>query len=149
VKATNFRVSLRKRSTNFRGEVARVDIKPGFGGLNFIAAPYVPAIRAWFSPSDDWRFAGGDFTRYYKVPRKNIHTPAKRSLGVRLRCALARLFLLGSFLETLRLYEEMLMDEQKFISNIRVSTAEQRASGFGLEAQRQVCMSMSAASPAS
>jgi hypothetical protein len=54
--------------SQFRGEVVRVDIKPDFGWLNFIAAPFVPEIRAWFSPSSDWRFVGGNFTRYYKGP---------------------------------------------------------------------------------
>jgi len=29
---------------------------------------FVPEIRAWFSPSKDWRFVGGRFTRYYRGP---------------------------------------------------------------------------------
>jgi len=53
---------------HFPGEVVRVDIKPDFGWLNFFAAPFVPEIRAWFSPSDDWRFVGAKFTRFYKGP---------------------------------------------------------------------------------
>jgi hypothetical protein len=53
---------------HFPGEVVRVDIKPDFGWLNFVAALFVPEIRAWFSPSDDWRFVGGKFTRFYKGP---------------------------------------------------------------------------------
>jgi len=53
---------------HFPGEVVRVDIKPDFGWLNFVAALFVPEIHAWFSPSDDWRFVGGKFTRFYKGP---------------------------------------------------------------------------------
>ena len=52
----------------FPGEVIQVDIKPDFGWLNFVAEFFVPEIRAWFSPSDDWRFIGGKFTRFYKGP---------------------------------------------------------------------------------
>jgi hypothetical protein len=54
--------------THFPGEVVRVDIKPDFGWLNFVAALFLPEIHAWFSPSDDWRFVGGKFTRFYKGP---------------------------------------------------------------------------------
>lgn len=65
----------------FPGEVVRVDIKPDFGWLNFVAALFVPEIHAWFSPSDDWRFVGGKFRRFYKGPeivlalvsRSNVH----------------------------------------------------------------------------
>ena len=53
---------------HFPGEVVRVDIKPDFGWLNFAAALFVPEIHAWFSPQDDWRFIGGQFTRFYKGP---------------------------------------------------------------------------------
>jgi hypothetical protein len=52
----------------FPGELVRVDIKPDFGWLNFILALFVPEIHAWFSPSQDWRFVGGKFTRFYKGP---------------------------------------------------------------------------------
>jgi hypothetical protein len=53
---------------HFPGQVVRVDIEPDFGWLNFVAALFVPEIRAWFSPSNDWRFVGGKFTRFYKGP---------------------------------------------------------------------------------
>jgi hypothetical protein len=53
---------------HFPGEVVRVDIKPDFGWLNFVAALFAPEIHAWFSPSDDWRLVGGKFTRFYKGP---------------------------------------------------------------------------------
>jgi hypothetical protein len=53
---------------HFPSEVVRVDIKADFGWLNFVAALLVPEIHAWFSPADDWRFVGGQFTRFYKGP---------------------------------------------------------------------------------
>jgi hypothetical protein len=53
---------------HFPGELVQVDIKPDFGWLNLVIAPFVPEIRVWFSPSDDWRFVGGQFTRFYKGP---------------------------------------------------------------------------------
>jgi hypothetical protein len=53
---------------HFPGEVIRVDVKPDFGWLNLILSIFVPEIRAWFSPSMDWRFVGGRFTRYYGGP---------------------------------------------------------------------------------
>jgi hypothetical protein len=53
---------------HFPGEVVRVDVKPDFGWLSFVTALMVPAIHAYFSPSDHWRFVGGKFTRFYKGP---------------------------------------------------------------------------------
>lgn len=53
---------------HFPGKVVRVDIKPDFGWLSFVAALFVPEIRTWFSPSDEWRFVGAKFTRFYKGP---------------------------------------------------------------------------------
>ena len=63
--------------THFPGEVVRVDIKPDFGWLNFVAALFVPEIRAWFDPSDDWRFVGGNVTRFYKGPEIILALVAK------------------------------------------------------------------------
>jgi hypothetical protein len=53
---------------HFPGKLVRVDVKPDFGWLNFVAKLFVPEIHAWFSPSDDWRFVGGKFTQFYKGP---------------------------------------------------------------------------------
>jgi hypothetical protein len=53
---------------HFPGELVRVDLKPDFGWLNFVVALFVPEIHAWFSPPDDWRFIGAQFTRFYKGP---------------------------------------------------------------------------------
>lgn len=53
---------------HFPGRVVQVEIKPDFAWLDLLVALFVPAIRAWFSPSDNWRFVGGRFTRFYKGP---------------------------------------------------------------------------------
>ena len=50
------------------GPVMQVDMKPDFGWLNLVVAPFVPDIHAWFEPGQDWEFDGAQFTRYYKGP---------------------------------------------------------------------------------
>jgi hypothetical protein len=65
---------------HFPGEVVRVDITPDFGLLSFIAALFVPEIHVWFSPSDDWRFVGGQFTRFYKGPEIILALAPKKNL---------------------------------------------------------------------
>ncbi|HKV55727.1 MAG TPA: hypothetical protein VJN94_13925 [Candidatus Binataceae bacterium] len=50
----------------YPGQTVEVDIKPDFGFLNFIVAPFLPELHAWFEPSKDWLFVGGQFSRYYK-----------------------------------------------------------------------------------
>ncbi len=71
----------------FPGELVRVDIKADFGWLNFVTALFVPEIHAWFSPSDNWRFVGGKFRRFYKGPEmilallpKTNHNETRSSL---------------------------------------------------------------------
>jgi hypothetical protein len=51
------------------GQLVQLDIKPDFGWFNVVVAPFIPDIRAWFNPADDWSFAGGEFTRYYQGPQ--------------------------------------------------------------------------------
>ncbi len=50
------------------GAVMQVDVKPDFGWLNLVVAPFVPDIHAWFEPGQDWAFDGAQFARYYKGP---------------------------------------------------------------------------------
>ncbi len=54
--------------SHFPSQVVAVDIKPDFGWLNLLVDPFLPEIRAWFDPADDWRFVGARFSRYYKGP---------------------------------------------------------------------------------
>ncbi|MBF6560953.1 MAG: hypothetical protein IVW56_11735 [Candidatus Binataceae bacterium] len=50
----------------YPGGLVQTDVKPDFGWLNLIVAPFLPEIRAWFDPADDWYFVGGSTSRYYK-----------------------------------------------------------------------------------
>ena len=50
----------------YPGNLVRVDVKPDFGWINVVIAPFLPQIRAWFDPADGWFFVGGESARYYK-----------------------------------------------------------------------------------
>jgi hypothetical protein len=50
----------------YPGGLIQTDVKPDFGWLNLVIAPFLPEIRAWFDPADDWYFVGGSTSRYYK-----------------------------------------------------------------------------------
>jgi hypothetical protein len=54
---------------HYPGRIVQVDVKPDFGWLNLIVAPFVPEIHAWFDPSWNSHFVGGEFTRFYKGPQ--------------------------------------------------------------------------------
>jgi hypothetical protein len=45
-----------------------VEVKPDFGWINLLIAPFVPKLHAWFDPTDDWSFAGSESARFYKGP---------------------------------------------------------------------------------
>jgi hypothetical protein len=46
-----------------------IEAKPDFGWLDFIVAPFVPKLRAWFDPGRDFEFVGARLERYYRGPR--------------------------------------------------------------------------------
>jgi hypothetical protein len=50
----------------YPGNLMQVDVKPDFGWINIVIAPFLPQIRAWFDPDDGWFFVGGESARYYK-----------------------------------------------------------------------------------
>ena len=54
--------------THYAGETVEVSVKPDFGWLNFVVAPFMPEFRAWFNPASQWQFVGARFTRFYKGP---------------------------------------------------------------------------------
>ncbi len=56
------------RWNDYSGQVVRADIKPDFGWLNYVLAPFLPEMHAWFSPADDLQLVGAQFSRYYKGP---------------------------------------------------------------------------------
>jgi hypothetical protein len=53
----------------YPGNLVQVDVKPDFGWINVVIAPFLPEIRAWFDPGDDAFFVGGQTARYYKGPK--------------------------------------------------------------------------------
>jgi hypothetical protein len=57
------------RWIHYPGDTVEVDIKPDLGWLDAVVAPFLPQLRAWFDPSDHWRLAGGEFSRYFRGPR--------------------------------------------------------------------------------
>jgi hypothetical protein len=57
------------RWSHYPGQTVEVDIKPDLGWLNAVLAPFLPELRAWFVPSNDWAFVGGEFARYFRGPR--------------------------------------------------------------------------------
>jgi hypothetical protein len=46
----------------------QADIKPDFGWLDYLIAPFLPEMHAWFSPAHDLELIGAQFARYYKGP---------------------------------------------------------------------------------
>lgn len=57
------------RWSHYPGQTVEVDIKPDLGWLGAVVAPFLPQLRAWFDPSDNWTLAGGEFSRYFRGPR--------------------------------------------------------------------------------
>ena len=68
---------------NFPGELVQMTVKPDFGWLNVLVAPFVPEIRPWFNPASDWDFVGGDFSRFYKGPQVVLVRVANHDLSQR------------------------------------------------------------------
>ena len=50
----------------YPGNLVQVVVKPDFGWINVVIAPFLPEIRAWFDPGDNGFFVGGETARYYK-----------------------------------------------------------------------------------
>ncbi len=52
--------------TPYGKEALRVEVRPDFGWINIIIAPFVPKLHAWFDPSKEWAFVGDEAARYYQ-----------------------------------------------------------------------------------
>ena len=52
--------------TTYGAEAIRVEVKPDFGLLNLVIAPFVPKLHAWFDPNERLAFIGDEAARYYK-----------------------------------------------------------------------------------
>jgi hypothetical protein len=57
------------RWSHYPGQTVEVDVKPDFGWLDVVVAPFLPQLRAWFDPSTNWALAGGEFSRFFRGPR--------------------------------------------------------------------------------
>lgn len=53
----------------YGAEAMRVEVRPDFGLLNVIVAPFVPKLHAWFDPNDRMAFVGDEAARFYQGPR--------------------------------------------------------------------------------
>lgn len=65
------KVSIAQAQTNSPMDqpgMVEVDLKPDFGWLNLIMAPFVPHLNAWFDPHHGWEFVGAALARFYKGP---------------------------------------------------------------------------------
>ena len=67
--AIKARVQKPSRWRHYPGQTVEVDIKPDLGWLDAVVSPFLPGLRAWFDPSDNWTLAGGEFSRYFRGPR--------------------------------------------------------------------------------
>jgi hypothetical protein len=47
-------------------EALRVVVRPDFGWINVLIAPFVPKLHAWFDPAKEWAFVGDEAARYYQ-----------------------------------------------------------------------------------
>ncbi len=52
--------------TLYPGKLVQVDIKPDFGLLDILVAPFLPKIRLWFDPAKDFELVGAESARYYR-----------------------------------------------------------------------------------
>lgn len=55
--------------SHYPEQTVEVDVKPDLGWLSAVVSPFLPRLRAWFDPADNWRLAGGEFSRYFRGPR--------------------------------------------------------------------------------
>lgn len=67
--AVQARVRQPARWSHYPGQMVEVDIKPDLGWLDAVLSPFLPQLRAWFDPSNNWTLAGGEFSRYFRGPR--------------------------------------------------------------------------------
>jgi hypothetical protein len=52
--------------TLYPGKLVQVDIKPEFGLLDLLVAPFLPKIRLWFDPAKHFELVGAESARYYR-----------------------------------------------------------------------------------
>jgi hypothetical protein len=50
----------------YPGNLVKMEMKPDFGWLNVVVAPFIPKVFAWFDPANSFNYVGGQFDRYFK-----------------------------------------------------------------------------------
>ncbi len=50
----------------YPGNLVKMEMKPDFGWLNVVLAPFIPKVFAWFDPANNFNYVGGQFDRYFK-----------------------------------------------------------------------------------
>lgn len=56
------------RWNGYPDKVVRTDIKPDFGWLDYVLAPFLPEMHLWFDPANGVQLAGAQYSRYYRGP---------------------------------------------------------------------------------
>ncbi len=52
----------------YRGDLVRVDVRPYFGVFDVLIRAFVPDLKSWFDPTNNWEFVGAQMARYFKGP---------------------------------------------------------------------------------
>jgi hypothetical protein len=69
--------------TPYAASAIQVEVRPDFGWINILIAPFVPKLHAWFDPADGWTFVGSETARFYKGPPimlvKTRHVPTTQA----------------------------------------------------------------------
>jgi len=72
--------------SHYPGQTVEMDVTPDLGWVNIIIGAFLPRLRAWFDPSEHWRFVGGVSSRYYRGPQiMLVRDITSRSDGARLQ----------------------------------------------------------------
>jgi hypothetical protein len=50
----------------YPGNLVKMEMTLDLGILNFLVAPFIPKVYAWFDPANAFNYVGGRFDRYYK-----------------------------------------------------------------------------------
>ena len=71
--------------TAYGKQALRVVVKPDFGWINVLIAPFVPKLHAWFDPAKEWAFVGDEAARYYQGTKIMLVKTQPISLAPQLR----------------------------------------------------------------
>ncbi len=63
------RTNRRVKWPMYPGNLITMEMRPDFGWADFLIAPFIGKMYAWFDPSDNWNYVGGVYDRFYRGPR--------------------------------------------------------------------------------